>query len=477
MRGWLVAALLITPALLGCIGSDDDTLNETTTETPELPEQIPGVARFTANGTELPLPDASELAEPLYHLTGVQGAEPTMGITSQGNLFVATFETVQRSQDKGATWEQVYDFALEGAPVDPFFNADPMLWVDPITDIVYDAPMYPALACSSIIMSSDEGESWTERHGACPVIQPFDRQTLSSGPPGPDAPPVAGAAHPTVLYLCYNQLASTSCLMSYDGGLTWPANQPVWDSVTAPPGSEDCAGQNGHPMAAPDGTMVVPKSWFCEGLFLAVSTDSGLTWEVRTGPQVGGDTLSPEIAFTPDGTMYALWQGDDHRTYLARTTDVGQSWDGPWVVNPPGVGSTVFAAMAAGDDGRIAMGFLGTEDSTDYPPDVNETARWHLHVVTSEDAGSAEPTFTSYQVTPDEDPVQVGPIWIGGGGDPSRNLLDFIDGAMHPDGTFVVSYTEGCTDGCAGEPNATAEDSRDRQAAVGVLDGWSLLAP
>lgn len=470
---FLTALLLASPALAGCLDGDEPT--EQSTPTIPALEPAPRVVRFDGAGTVLPLAGQA-LGDAAVHLTGFQGAEPTMGVTSSGALFVAAFEEVLRSMDQGATWESVYDFTVEGAPVDPLFNADPMLWVDPVTDTVYDAPMYPLLTCTTLVVSEDEGESWTLRHPACPAIQPLDRQTLSTGLPGPDAPPVAGLAHPTVLYICYNQLLSTSCLMSYDGGQTWPVNRPVWDELTAQPGSEGCAGQNGHPMSAPDGTMVVPKSWFCDGLFVAVSRDSGLTWTVRAGPQVGGDTLSPEVAFTPDGTMYALWQGNDHLPYLARTSDLGETWDGPWIVSPPVVGSTAFVALAAGDDGRIAMAFLSTEDSDEYPADVADEAHWHLTIVTSENAADEVPGFTAYQATPDEDPVQVGPIWIGGGGDPSRNLLDFIDGGMDPnDGTFYVAYTEGCTEDCAGDPEAVPDDSRDRQAALGVLEGWSLF--
>ncbi|HVL87579.1 MAG TPA: sialidase family protein [Candidatus Thermoplasmatota archaeon] len=470
----LVALSFFGIALAGCLENPEPPV--VPSETAPAPTLPTGIVRFAADGSILAPVVDQVLAQAQYILTGHRGAEPTMGITKSGAIFMATFETVIRSTDGGQTWEVAYDFAVPGAPVDPFFNADPMMWVDPITDRVYNAPMYPLLLCSSIVWSENDGQSWTHRPLACPAIQPFDRQTLASGPPGPRAPPQAGLAHPTVLYLCYNQLASTSCLMSYDGGLTWPVNVPVWDRATAPPGSGSCAGQPGHTAVAPDGTVVVPKSWFCAGLFLSVSYDSGLTWEVRAGPQVGGDTLSPEVAFAPDGTLYALWQGKDHLTYLARSPDVGKTWDGPWIVSPPDVRSTVFAALAAGDDGRVAMAFLGTRDTDEYPSRAPDETRWHLFFVTTEDGTAQSPTFTAYQATPEDDPVQIGCVWIGGGGNPCRNMLDFIDGAVGADGTFYVSYTEGCTEGCAGVRDAGPTDSRDRQAALGILRGWSLRA-
>ena len=87
------------------------------------------------------------------------------------------------------------------------------------------------------------------------------------------------------------------------------------------------------------------------------------------------------------------------------------------------------------------------------------------------------PTFTTYQVTPTDDPVQVGCIAMRSGVIECRNLLDFIDTGAAPDGRFYAAYTEGCTKGCAENPHAMPSDSRDIQTALASIDGWSLQAP
>jgi len=71
----------------------------------------------------------------------------------------------------------------------------------------------------------------------------------------------------------------------------------------------------------------------------------------------------------------------------------------------------------------------------------------------------------------------VGRICTGGFGgcpDGKRNLLEFIDTAIHPDGTLFTIYTEGCVDACAEDSNA--DDSKASQIAWARLDGFTLGA-
>ncbi|MBO64552.1 MAG: hypothetical protein CMA94_07300, partial [Euryarchaeota archaeon] len=55
---------------------------------------------------------------------------------------------------------------------------------------------------------------------------------------------------------------------------------------------------------------------------------------------------------------------------------------------------------------------------------------------------------------------------IGGS---NRNLLDFNDLHIDRQGRVYVAFADGCTDGCADNPNATAADSRDGRGAVYYL--------
>jgi hypothetical protein len=73
----------------------------------------------------------------------------------------------------------------------------------------------------------------------------------------------------------------------------------------------------------------------------------------------------------------------------------------------------------------------------------------------------------------------VGSICNGNQGchDGNRNLLDFIDGGVGPDGTFYTVIADGCTGTCMEDPELqVAGNSRDREAVMVRLDGWSLYA-
>jgi hypothetical protein len=301
---------------------------------------------------------------------------------------------------------------------------------------------------------------------------------------GPNAPPNPGAAYPHPVYYCYQKAAvafgvgTTLCAVSLNGGYHFE-----YESVVANFAKDGCGGINGHPAPHPDGTMFVPITSSCAGPAVSVSEDNGLTWTLKIGPEdAGSEELDGEITVTPDGTAFLLSRGTDHLQYLYRSTDKFDTWEGPWLVSPQGVTSTVFAGLTSLVDGKIAFAFLGTRDTDEAPSDAENGTRWHLFTGVSLDAAAPTPTFVVEQVTPDEDPVQIGCVWLQGGSNPCRNLLDFIDLAATPDGRFVVAYTEGCVSAaqhpggaehtgptdCAGNAAATDEESRGRHGAIAL---------
>jgi hypothetical protein len=244
----------------------------------------------------------------------------------------------------------------------------------------------------------------------------------------------------------------------------------------------DCGGINGHPAPAPDGTLYLPITNGCPEPVVLVTTDNGLTWTVRPGPaEHGAEEIDPEITVTPDGTAYMLWRGSDHLQYLARSHDRFATWQGPWLVTPPDVRSTVFAGLTSGDDGRIAFAYLGTRDGNKTwdgdPSTAPNATHWNLYYGTATDAEAENPLFRVVQANDDLAPVQIGCVWLGGGGNPCRNMLDFIDMAHTPDGRPVVVFSDGCTKDCDGNRTATNLQSRNRTVTIAVLEqGPSLLA-
>src|SRR5207302_10050348 len=58
---------------------------------------------------------------------------------------------------------------------------------------------------------------------------------------------------------------------------------------------------------------------------------------------------------------------------------------------------------------------------------------------------------TTWQTTDvtGSDPVQKGCIWLAGGSNTCRNLLDFMDAQIDKTGHIVVGFADGCTGSCA----------------------------
>jgi hypothetical protein len=421
---------------------------------------------------------------------GLPFYEPALGITRSGTFAVCCVpvpedptrlgEATVVSHDGGASWSFSH--------VQRLSSFDPMLAVDAVTDRIDELNM-AGVSCSNLAFSDNQGATWTDRPLSC-AVPAYDFLKLAAGKPGPDANPLAGAAYASVAYQCRNVnevsltgpyvLLSNWCAVSYDGGLTWPVDREVAGRGVRVRGqqvtpSDGCGGVTGFPTVGPDGTAVLPIGNGCDTFLVGVSRDSGLTWALRAGPpHMGIISATPEAEFDAAGHLYVLWQDGNGTMQLVRSDDLGATWRGPWSVMPPGVHAASFEAMEAGAEGRLAMAFLGTNETARKDTgDVSDKARWHLYVVTAEQAQTDAPVLASYRATPLDDPDQVGPVCFGGSGC-LRNLGDFITADQAADGTFVVAYADGCTDGCAGKPDATSKDDSAGAGRLAILDGWRL---
>lgn len=462
MRLHLLALLGALSAAAGCLA-------------PLGPDALPARVAHAADGAPLPIRDALALVGPLGPLrlaeTGIPGAEPNVGVTREGVAFVTSLDHVLRSTDGGASWHPVLEFQPLGIddPQHPEFDtADPMLWVDEATGRVMVHQLYPALGCSVFAFSDDAGASWTEKPATC-ATPGVDHHKLVAGPYAEPRPPLAGLAYASAVYYCYNKGEATMCARSDDGGLTYPVDVPVATELL-----DRCAGLNGHPAIAPDGTIYVPfhaRSFVtgqlagsyqsCGAPHVSVSRDNGLTWTVQRSPATTGiEGIDEDLAVTPDGTAYLLYEGADHRQWLARSRDGFATWEGPWLASAPGVTSTAFSAIAARGDGRLAIAYLGTSDTAESPHRAPDATRWHLYVAEIAHA-EGTPAFLTDRATPLHDPIQIGCIDIEAENLPCRNLLDFIDATVAPDGTLWVAVADGCLPGCD-----EAEESRLREVLV-----------
>jgi hypothetical protein len=351
--------------------------------------------------------------------------EPSLGLNpATGAAFFQSYATTYKvtfDAAGAATWRDVTPALGLG------LNIDPILTTDPQTGVTIAGGLEGE--CSSLWSTADDGASWTPLGNAC-ASPAFDHETIFTGPAHP---PLPGR----MTYYCA-QANVEQCAASPNGGLTFGPAVPIDTNLHI------CMGMVGHGRVAPDGTAYVPAAHCQLGAGVLASTTNGVTWTTNLipnslPPKAGFD---PSLAVTPSGWIYAAFQAANNHQKVALSKDGAAHWTAPRDVTPPGVATTTFSAMVAGDDERAAVAFLGTTTSGDAFA-AGFAGTWDLYVAFTYDSGS---TWTVSQAT--TQPIQRGDICTAGlscsGG---RNLLDFIDATVDAQGRVLVGYVDGC-DGC-----------------------------
>jgi hypothetical protein len=315
---------------------------------------------------------------------------------------------------------------------------------------------------SELSFTDDDANNWLPTQGSG---QPagVDHQTVGGGPyaaPGP----ATKTNYPHAIYYCSQDIVTAFCSRSDDGGLTFGPGIPIYtfthaSGVDLPVAPGTCGGLHGHVRVAPDGTAYVPNEKCMDASSVsrpgvAVSTDNGLSWIVRTVPDAksmspGSD---PSVAAGANNTIYLGYVNGDGHAKIASSSDRGLHWSKSKDAGTPfGIQNTEFAEVIAGDDNRAAFAFLGTQTTGDTQS-ADFTGVWHLYVAFTYNTGS---TWTTVDAT-SADPVQRGCIWNGGGSNPCRNLLDFNDITVDKTGRVLVGYADGCTGSCVTDPTQNA---------------------
>jgi hypothetical protein len=315
---------------------------------------------------------------------------------------------------------------------------------------------------SELSYTDDDGNTWFPTQGSG---QPagVDHQTVGGGPYASPAP-LARTSYPHAIYYCSQDIATAFCSRSDDGGLTFGAGIPIYffttvNGVDRPVAPGTCGGLHGHVRVSPDGTAYVPneKCMDANGVSrpgVAVSTDNGLNWIVRTVPDAksispGSD---PSVAAGRNNTIYLGYVNADGHAKIAVSYDRGLHWSKSQDAGTPfGIQNAEFAEVIAGDDNRAAFAFLGTPTAGDTQS-ADFRGIWHLYVAYTYNGGR---TWTTADATP-ADPVQRGCIWNQGGSNPCRNLLDFNDITVDKFGRVLVGYADGCTGACVNDATQNA---------------------
>lgn len=399
--------------------------------------------------------------------TGREGAEPSIGITARGNVFVTAGERLLRSSDAGKTWSDVTGQLLAS-------SFDPYLWIDPTTNRVFHVNLQ--IATSYLTYSDTEGDAWTQ----VPISGGAgDHEKLSTGPSSAGFPG-SGTLYPNVVYYAVNGGAGSLVSTSLDGGRTWGPLVPI-----GTPGLCGTGGINGQPHGTERGTVLLPYYQVCgvepslAGYVYVASSTNGVSWSRTVVTEsLGAGEFDPDLASDADGNVFLAFMAGaegNHSVYVSRSKNDGQNWDKTFRVAPDPLGSTIFPTIVAGAAGELWVSYLATDDTTENPDAAPAATEWYLYASHVSRADTSEPRIDTYLVDPH--PVQLGRISTQGftGGDADRNLLEFIDSALDlSTGRLWIVYADGCPEGsCTRKAQSVAADT-----TVARLDaGPSILAP
>lgn len=288
--------------------------------------------------------------------------------------------------------------------------------------------------------TDDDGATWNQATVA-PPTGGADHESIGVGP---YPAPLAGLnpLYPNAVYYCSQAEKPDICSRSDSGG------QEFGPGIVANNGITGCTGLHGHIKVAPDGTVYLPNKDCGTSQGGAVSTDAGTTWSQFLVPNSGTSQSDPSIGIDKDNTVYDCYTPNDGSPHVAVSHDRGQTWtDDHDIGASVGVVQAVFPEAVAGDSGRAACGFLGTDKAGNFGSS-SFPGRWYLFIATTYDGGK---TWTTVNATPN-DPVQgAGGICLSGiscSGN-NRNLLDFNEVTVDDHGRVLFGYDDGCvSDAC-----------------------------
>jgi hypothetical protein len=380
---------------------------------------------------------------------GKSAEEPSIGSNwlSGAIMYLAGVESMKVTFDESKTPAKATWVDTAPNPQTGTISFDPILYTDSTTgrtfvsQLVSSAPSgtSPGVGCSLTAYTDDDGATWTPSQG-CSTPAGYDHQTVGGGA---YAPGVLGATYPRAVYYCSQDSYFAQCGQSTNGGQVFGPGYPIYDLTT-------CNGLHGHLAVAPDdGTAYVPNKDCGGKKGVAVSTDNAMHWTVHTlhdtNDRPGSD---PNIGVGARGTVYMGFQDGDGHPKIAISRDHGSTWTKPFDVGQDfSIQNTQFPEVVAGDDNRAAFAFLGTSTpGDDQAPDFN--GEWHMYLAMTYDGGK---TWKTIDVTP-FDPVQRGCIWLQGGSNTCRNLLDFNGITVDKAGRVIIGYAKGCTGDCITDP-------------------------
>jgi hypothetical protein len=406
---------------------------------------------------------------------GDDAGEPSIGVDWKTNaanggtvMYQAGLETLRVSLDSAgnAAWQDVSSVNTSVLSLDPIMDVDAVHGRTFVSQLTGQDSLFA--------FSDDDGGSWTPGQGGG-IPSGVDHQSVGNGPYPAGSTFAPLTSYPNAVYYCSQDLEAAFCARSDTGGLTFNQGVPIYTSA--------CGGLHGHVRVSPDGTVYVPNKDCGGHQGVAVSTDVGESWTVRTVPTSLPGLSDPSVAAGADNTVYFGYADGDGHAKVAVSGNRGQTWSTPVDVGAVfGIQNAVFPEIIAGDGDRAAFAFLGTRTAGNPQAagfgDANndgvyDGGEWHLYIATTYDRGK---TWTTVDATP-KDPVQRGPICLGGiSCSDARNLLDFNDIAVDKAGHIVAAYADGCTGTCVTSTQTAANTRTAKATFARQVSGTGLFA-
>src|SRR3954464_4415850 len=278
-------------------------LGETFTGTAELTTTPPNPAPAA-----IPAPAYQNYAAPESLAAAHDAGEPSIGVNpaTGAGMYQAYMSTFAVGFDAGnaAAWADRSANATNGCPLNGLKSLDPILFTDQQTGRTFESQLAgkAALTC----YTDDDGQTGHTTQGPG-INSGVDHQTIGGGRFSDKAFADPITDYPNAVYYCSQDIADALCATSLDGGRTYGPAVPVYDLT-------QCGGLHGHVKFDPSsGTVYLPNKGCGEGQAVAVSEDSGLTWEVRpvTGSTPGDS--DPSVGIGSNGSVYFRYPaGDGH---------------------------------------------------------------------------------------------------------------------------------------------------------------------
>lgn len=428
----------------------------------------PGVLTQVASSSQGP---TAHTVEYLGHDSGEPsiGVNPNTDVTNYQSdlqtLFI-TFDDSCAADKARASWVN------RPSPTSLFVDSDPIGFTDKNTGRVFAGELTLTSGDAKTAYTDDDGVTWLPSAYGQGLGSSVDHETIGGGPyHAPLTRPTGTPVYPDAVYYC-SQLPQAACARSDDGGANFGPIVPVDPVLDA-----HCGGLHGHVKVAPDGTVYLPFNT-CDNIgSVIVSPDNGITWTIQ---HVQNDKFT--TAANPNAQDPAVGIDANNKVYFAMSSktatgsiaavatsaDGGQTWDNLYDVGAVyGIKNVAYPAAIAADADRAAVAFYGTTtgDSKDGGGESDDTFKgiWHLYVAETFDGGK---TWTTTDATPNM-PMQRGCIWMQGGADICRNLLDFFDINYDNDGRVQVGYVNGCAGAACEQAAATAVGNS--YTALGVI--------